>query len=137
MNVVDHRPYELLIGERWTAGAQGRTFDTLNPATGQVLAQVHEATAVGGNALSYDTKGNLVPDLAERWTIEDDGKTFRFFFNALEQSLLLLFFILLINAWADDIDLASSLEFFPYVFIHLGTLTTFNNFSNNFLPIFW
>lgn len=45
MNVVDHRPYELLIGERWTAGAQGRTFDTLNPATGQVLAQVHEATA--------------------------------------------------------------------------------------------
>lgn len=44
MNVVDPRPYELLIGERWTAGAQGRTFNTLNPATGQVLAQVHEAT---------------------------------------------------------------------------------------------
>ncbi|MGB3070354.1 MAG: aldehyde dehydrogenase family protein [Ottowia sp.] len=44
MNVIDSRPYELLIGERWRAGAQGRTFDTLNPATGRVLAQVHEAT---------------------------------------------------------------------------------------------
>jgi len=44
MNVIDPQPYELLIGERWRAGAEGRTFDTLNPATGQVLAQVHEAT---------------------------------------------------------------------------------------------
>jgi acyl-CoA reductase-like NAD-dependent aldehyde dehydrogenase len=44
MNVVDPQPYPLLIGERWTAGAEGRTFDTLNPATAQVLAQVHEAT---------------------------------------------------------------------------------------------
>ncbi|WP_404300554.1 aldehyde dehydrogenase family protein [Alicycliphilus denitrificans] len=44
MNVIDSQPYELLIGQRWTAGSQGHTFDTLNPATGQVLAQVHEAS---------------------------------------------------------------------------------------------
>ncbi|MHA7601258.1 aldehyde dehydrogenase family protein [Alicycliphilus sp. T452] len=43
MNVIDSRPYELLIGDRWCAGAEGHIFDTLNPATAQMLAQVHEA----------------------------------------------------------------------------------------------
>ncbi|MBH1964992.1 MAG: aldehyde dehydrogenase family protein [Comamonadaceae bacterium] len=43
MNVIESKPYEMLIGERWCAGTEGRTFDTFNPATAQVLAQVHEA----------------------------------------------------------------------------------------------
>ncbi|MET4579146.1 aldehyde dehydrogenase family protein [Ottowia thiooxydans] len=44
MNVIESQPYKLLIGECWREGGEGRTFDTLNPATAQVLAQVHEAT---------------------------------------------------------------------------------------------
>ena len=43
MNVIDTRPYEMLIGEHWTTGTPSQTFDTLNPATGQVLAQVYES----------------------------------------------------------------------------------------------
>lgn len=37
------RTYQLLIGGRWVDGASGRTFDVLNPATGEVLARVAEA----------------------------------------------------------------------------------------------
>ncbi|WP_313623048.1 aldehyde dehydrogenase family protein [Achromobacter sp.] len=43
MDVIDSTPYELLIGGNWRTGAEGRTFDTFNPATARVLAQVHEA----------------------------------------------------------------------------------------------
>jgi phenylacetaldehyde dehydrogenase len=39
------RPHRLLIGGEWVAAASGRTFDTFNPATGGVLAQVAEADA--------------------------------------------------------------------------------------------
>ena len=35
----------MLIGGEWTASAQGRTFETLDPATGEVLDLVPEATA--------------------------------------------------------------------------------------------
>lgn len=44
MNVIDSQAYELLIGERWRAGSGGHTFDTLNPATGRMLARMHEAS---------------------------------------------------------------------------------------------
>lgn len=44
MNVIDIQPYDMLIGERWRAGQNGQTFDTYNPATGRVLAQVHQAS---------------------------------------------------------------------------------------------
>ena len=50
MDVIDSRPYELLIGGSWRAGAEGRTFDTHNPATAQVLASVHEASAADVDA---------------------------------------------------------------------------------------
>jgi aldehyde dehydrogenase (NAD+) len=35
----------LLIGGKWLEAASGKTFDTINPATGQVLAQVAEGDA--------------------------------------------------------------------------------------------
>jgi len=50
MNVIETRPYDMLIGERWCAGQDGKTFDTLNPATGQVLAQVHQASVADVDA---------------------------------------------------------------------------------------
>ncbi|HEY8687509.1 MAG TPA: aldehyde dehydrogenase family protein, partial [Chloroflexota bacterium] len=34
---------EMLIGGRWVTAADGRTFDTYNPATGEVIAHVPEA----------------------------------------------------------------------------------------------
>ncbi|HSB72149.1 MAG TPA: aldehyde dehydrogenase [Candidatus Methylomirabilis sp.] len=37
------RTYRLLIGGRWVDAASGKTFDDLNPATGEVLATVAEA----------------------------------------------------------------------------------------------
>lgn len=42
--VIDSRAYPMLIGASWSTGTHGRSFDTLNPATGQVLAQVCEAS---------------------------------------------------------------------------------------------
>ena len=39
------RTYQLLIGGRWVDAASGRTFEDLNPATAEVLAQVAEADA--------------------------------------------------------------------------------------------
>ena len=35
-------PRKMLIGGRWVAAASGRTFATLDPATGSELAQVAE-----------------------------------------------------------------------------------------------
>lgn len=37
------RTYQLLIGGRWVEAASGKTFDDLNPATGELLAKVAEA----------------------------------------------------------------------------------------------
>jgi aldehyde dehydrogenase (NAD+) len=36
---------KLLIGNKWVAAASGKTFPTINPATGEVIAQVAEADA--------------------------------------------------------------------------------------------
>lgn len=36
---------DMLIGGEWTAGRSGNTFTSLNPATGEVLAELPEATA--------------------------------------------------------------------------------------------
>lgn len=37
---------KLLIGDRWVEAASGRTMPSLNPSTGQVLADVADADAV-------------------------------------------------------------------------------------------
>ncbi|HEY7850790.1 MAG TPA: aldehyde dehydrogenase family protein [Ktedonobacterales bacterium] len=39
------QPVKMLIGGQWVAAASGKTFETYNPATGQVLAQVAEGDA--------------------------------------------------------------------------------------------
>jgi aldehyde dehydrogenase (NAD+) len=39
------RQTKLLINNRWVDSVSGKTFDTINPATGEVLAQVAEADA--------------------------------------------------------------------------------------------
>src|SRR6266852_3652230 len=38
-------PKKLFIGGRWVESASGKTFDTIDPATGEVLAKVAEADA--------------------------------------------------------------------------------------------
>ncbi|MDH2239387.1 aldehyde dehydrogenase family protein [Pigmentiphaga sp. GD03639] len=45
MNPIDDQPYRMLIDGRWQAGGEGALFPTYDPATGDVLAQVHAATA--------------------------------------------------------------------------------------------
>ena len=42
---VDQGPHKLLIGEDWVESASGETFETLNPATGEVICEVAEAGA--------------------------------------------------------------------------------------------
>lgn len=42
---LDGAPKRLLIGGRWTASASGKTFETRNPATGEVLATIAEGEA--------------------------------------------------------------------------------------------
>src|SRR5256885_10728011 len=39
------QPKKLFIGGRWGDSASGKTFDSINPATGEVLARVAEAGA--------------------------------------------------------------------------------------------
>src|SRR5688572_24819810 len=39
---LDGRPKRLLIGADWVDAQSGRTFDTLDPGTGKVLASVAE-----------------------------------------------------------------------------------------------
>ena len=39
---LDGRPKRLLIDGKWLEAASGRTFATINPATGEELAQVAE-----------------------------------------------------------------------------------------------
>ena len=39
------RIYQLLIGGCWVDAASGKTFEDVNPATAEVLAQVAEADA--------------------------------------------------------------------------------------------
>ena len=50
MNVIDSKPYEMLIDGRWQAGREGLVFDTLNPSTAKLLAQVHQADAADVDA---------------------------------------------------------------------------------------
>lgn len=42
---LDDRPKRLLIDGKWVEAVSGRTFETINPATGEVLAQVAEGGA--------------------------------------------------------------------------------------------
>ncbi|MGH9651486.1 MAG: aldehyde dehydrogenase family protein, partial [Terriglobales bacterium] len=37
-------PGKLLIGGHWVDSSDGKTFDTINPATGEVLTQIAAAT---------------------------------------------------------------------------------------------
>ncbi len=53
-----------------------RALDPANMADG-LVPQMLEAMFAG--LVDYDHEGHVVPDLAERWTVEDEGKTFRFF----------------------------------------------------------
>ena len=75
------QPKKLLIGGRWVDSADGRTFDSIDPATGEVLARVAEAgvedvdRAVAAARKSFDNRvwRDLPP--AERakvlWAIGD------------------------------------------------------------------
>jgi acyl-CoA reductase-like NAD-dependent aldehyde dehydrogenase len=47
---VQSGPKQLLINGRWTAAASGKTFETINPSTEQVLAHIAEADLVDVNA---------------------------------------------------------------------------------------
>ncbi len=43
--LLQQRPVKMLIGGQWVEAASGKTFATLNPATGRTLAQVAEGDA--------------------------------------------------------------------------------------------
>ncbi len=42
---LDGKPKRMLIGGKWVEAASGRTFDSINPSTGEVLASVAEGDA--------------------------------------------------------------------------------------------
>jgi ABC-type transport system substrate-binding protein len=53
-----------------------RTLDPANVADG-IAPQILETMFAG--LVDYDIEGKIVPDIAERWVIEDEGRTYRFF----------------------------------------------------------
>ena len=55
--------------------ADVRALDPANLSDG-LAPQMLEAMFAG--LVDYDAEGRIVPDLAERWSMEDEGKTFRF-----------------------------------------------------------
>lgn len=55
--------------------ADVRALDPANLSDG-LAPQMLEAMFAG--LVDYDVDGHIVPDLAERWTMEDEGRTFRF-----------------------------------------------------------
>lgn len=42
---IDRRPRKLLIGGQWVDALSGKTFPSINPSTGEVIAQVAQAGA--------------------------------------------------------------------------------------------
>ena len=42
---LDGKPKRMLIGGKWLEAASGKTFETRNPATGELLANVAEGDA--------------------------------------------------------------------------------------------
>src|SRR5918999_3858369 len=42
---VDQGPHKLLIGEDWVESASGEAFETIDPATGDVICEVAKAGA--------------------------------------------------------------------------------------------
>ena len=44
-SILDGRPKRMFIGGKWVEAASGKTFDSINPAPGEVLAQVAEGDA--------------------------------------------------------------------------------------------
>src|SRR5256885_16480921 len=51
------QPKKLFIGGRWMEAASGKTFETIDPATGEVLARVAEGAAEGiGRAVAAARK---------------------------------------------------------------------------------
>jgi acyl-CoA reductase-like NAD-dependent aldehyde dehydrogenase len=68
-----HAPFrKMLIGGKWVASASGKTFDTVNPATGEVLARVAEGDqedverAVRAARRAFDEGGWAASKPAER-----------------------------------------------------------------------
>src|SRR5258708_12919956 len=42
---LNQQPIKMLIGGRWVESASGKTFDSINPSSGEVLAKVAEGDA--------------------------------------------------------------------------------------------
>lgn len=59
-------PGRLFIGGEWRESAAGRTFDTINPATGEVLTQVAEASATDVDAAVVAAR-NTFDNIAGPW----------------------------------------------------------------------
>ena len=64
---LDGRPKRMLIDGKWVDAASGKTVDSINPATGEVLAQVAEGDAedirravAAAKGADYD-RGYFVP----------------------------------------------------------------------------
>jgi ABC-type transport system substrate-binding protein len=56
--------------------ADARSIDPANIADGLAPPILEQIFA---GLVDYDLEGKIVPDLAARWTVEDDGKTYRYF----------------------------------------------------------
>jgi len=52
-----------------------RTLDPANVADGLVVQPIE---AMFAGLIDYDLEGKIVPDLADHWTVSEDGMTFRF-----------------------------------------------------------
>ena len=59
---------QCFIGGKWVPAASGKTFETINPATEEVIAQVAE-----GDAADVDAAVDAARDALEQWPLGQDG----------------------------------------------------------------
>lgn len=63
-------------GTTYSEGVLG-SVDNLNPIFASTQAERSASRLIFANLLTYDEKGDLVGELAERWNVEPDGKSYK------------------------------------------------------------
>ena len=67
-------PTKLLINNRWVDSASGKTFSTINPATGEEICQVAEADAADVDKAVSAARAAFQRTLAHKMSAAERGK---------------------------------------------------------------
>jgi phenylacetaldehyde dehydrogenase len=81
------KPRRMLVGGRWVEAASGKTFETLNPATGEVLARVAEGNAEDVNRAVVAARRAFEDPAWRRMTPSERGRLMMRLADLIEENL--------------------------------------------------